>query len=275
MNILLLTNENNEEKQEDLWIAEAFKQDGNSVDIKWIDYDEKLDENYDVILKRNIWFSQDIPLEELQEYEEKANCFSQRLKQKNKKLVNFNGKFDEQGKDYLVELFHKYDEVVPSIDKLEEIDLLPKVEKYLWKPKIGYDGIGQRKIEREDLRKIQLQDAILQPFLELESEVQFYFINRTLQYALEFKPSKIPVYPKAIWYQYSKQEAKIAQKFADLNEELIGIQRIDFLKLKNGELKLIEIEDASPYLDLDCLNKKDRNLFIKHYKEMVYQYNNK
>lgn len=275
MNILLLTNENNEEKQEDLWIAEAFKQDGNSVDIEWIDYDEKLDENYDVILKRNIWFSQDIPLEELQEYEEKANCFSQRLKQKNKKLVNFNGKFDEQGKDYLVELFHKYDEVVPSIDKLEEIDLLPKVEKYLWKPKIGYDGIGQRKIEREDLRKIQLQDAILQPFLELESEVQFYFINRTLQYALEFKPSKIPVYPKAIWYQYSKQEAKIAQKFADLNEELIGIQRIDFLKLKNGELKLIEIEDASPYLDLDCLNKKDRNLFIKHYKEMVYQYNNK
>lgn len=275
MNILLLTNENNEEKQEDLWIAEAFKQDGNSVDIKWIDYDEKLDENYDVILKRNIWFSQDIPLEELQEYEEKSNCFSQRLKQKNKKLVNFNGKFDEQGKDYLVELFHKYDEVVPSIDKLEEIDLLPKVEKYLWKPKIGYDGIGQRKIEREDLRKIQLQDAILQPFLELESEVQFYFINRTLQYALEFKPSKIPVYPKAIWYQYSKQEAKIAQKFADLNEELIGIQRIDFLKLKNGELKLIEIEDASPYLDLDCLNKKDRNLFIKHYKEMVYQYNNK
>lgn len=275
MNILLLTNQNNEEKQEDLWIAEAFERDGHAIDIRWIDYEEELDDNYDVILKRNIWISQDIPLKELQEYERKVDCINKRLKNKNKRLVNFNGKFDEQGKDYLVELFHKYDEVVPSIDNLKEVDLLPKVEKYLLKPKIGYDGIGQRKIMREDLLKIQLEDFILQPFLEFESEVQFYFINHTLQYALEFKPSKIPVYPKAIWYQYSKEEAELAQKFADLNEELIGIQRIDFLKLKNGELKLIEIEDASPYLDLDCLDKENRSLFINHYKKMVYQYNNK
>lgn len=51
MNILLLTNENNEEKSEDLWIAKAFQEDGNKVDIRWIDYDEKLDERYDIILK--------------------------------------------------------------------------------------------------------------------------------------------------------------------------------------------------------------------------------
>lgn len=270
MNILLLTNLNNEEKQEDLWIAEAFRKDGNKVDIQWIDYDEELDDSYDVILKRNIWISQEITQKELQRYEEKAEQLNKRLKNKERNLVNFNGKFDSQGKGYLVDLFNRDYEVIPSIDNLKEIELLPKAEKYLVKPKVGYDGIGQRRVDRGDLTKINIQNYIVQPVIVFASEVQFYFINHELQYALEFKPSKIPVYPDAILYQYHEKEAEMAQKFADLNEDFIGIQRIDFLKLKNGDLKLLEIEDAAPYLDLDCLEIAERNKFINAYKEMIY-----
>lgn len=59
MKILLLTNLKNEESKEDIWIADILKKDGNIVDISWIDYDEKLDEKYDVFIKRNIWLSDD------------------------------------------------------------------------------------------------------------------------------------------------------------------------------------------------------------------------
>lgn len=270
MDILLLTNENNEEKSEDLWIAKSFQEDGNKVDIRWIDYDEKLDDRYDIILKRNTWISQEISIQELQEYEEKSNKLNERLKNKDKILVNFNGKFDANGKEYLVDLFHKNYEVIPSIDNLDEFNLLPKAKKYLLKPKIGYDGIGQRKINREELEEINIQDYIVQPLIEFESEVQFYFINTELQYALEFKPSKVPIYPEAISYKYNKKEIELAQKFADLNDGFVGIQRIDFIKLHNGELKLLEIEDAAPYLDLDSLELKERNKFINSYKEMIY-----
>ena len=64
----------------------------------------------------------------------------------------------------------------------------------------------------------------------------------------------------------------LAQSFANLNNDFVGIQRIDFLKDKNDELLLIEIEDASPYLDLDCLSESDLNNFLKKYKSMVYEY---
>ena len=93
-----------------------------------------------------------------------------------------------------------------------------------------------------------------------------------MQYALEFKPSKVPVYPGAIKYNYNEKEKQIAQKFANLNKQLVGIQRVDFIKLYNNELKLLEIEDAAPYLDLDELELEERTKFLSNYKNMVYGY---
>ena len=60
--------------------------------------------------------------------------------------------------------------------------------------------------------------------------------------------------PFFILYGYNEKEKQIAQEFADLNKQFIGIQRIDFIKLYNGKIKLLEIEDAAPYLDLDQLD---------------------
>lgn len=106
------------------------------------------------------------------------------------------------------------------------------------------------------------------------SEVQFYFIGTKFEYALEFKPTKIPIYPDAVPYIYSQEELEIAMSFAKLNKGLNGIQRIDFIKLEDGKLLLLEIEDSSPYLDLDGVSMETRNKFLEDYKDMVYEYYN-
>ncbi len=150
-----------------------IEKDGNIVDISWIDYDEKLDEEYDVFIKRNIWLSDDYDYEEILKYEEMANKLNNRLRCKNKKLINFNGKFDEQGKDYLVELFNRGYEVIPSINKKEDINKFPETEKYLLKPKIGYDGMEQKVITKREI-----EDAA--PYLDLdqlELEERKKFLN--------------------------------------------------------------------------------------------------
>ena len=70
MKILLLTNLKNEEAKEDKWIADILKKDKNIVDISWIDYDECLDNEYDIFIKRNIWLSDDHNYGEILKYED-------------------------------------------------------------------------------------------------------------------------------------------------------------------------------------------------------------
>lgn len=268
MNILILSNMDDDEKLEDIWLARAFLKDGHKVCISGFDYDERLEEIFDVFIKRNIWFSGE---NERTTSGENIELVNQRIKNKNLPRINFDGGFDANDKTYMVELFKKGYKVVPTIDNLEDINLLQNSEVYLLKPKVGCDGIGQIKVTKEQLKEKFTNNYIMEPFIKFKSEVQFYFINNEFQYALEFKPSKVPIYPVAIKYNYTEKELELAQSFANLNKNFWGIQRIDFLKLENGELKLIEIEDDSPYLDLDCVDIDTRNKFIKNYKEMVYR----
>lgn len=257
---------NNE--KEDIEITNSLKSDGHIVDVKWMDYDENLDDKYDVIIKRNVWTENEKEMPKYFIYKEQLN---KRLIDKNVLKINFNGKFDENDKSYLVDLYKKGYQVVPTINKIEDIDILPKTEKYLLKPKNSYDGIGQIKLNKERLKDTFTDKYIIQPFIIFQSEVQFYFIENKFEYCLEFIPSKIPVYPKPKLYKYTEKELNLARQFANLNDKFIGIQRIDFLKLKNGELKLIEIEDDSPYLDLDCVSGSIKNKFIEDYKDMIYK----
>lgn len=108
--------------------------------------------------------------------------------------------------------------------------------------------------------------------MEFQSEVQFYYIKDKFEYALEFIPSKVPIYPDAIEYNPNENEIKLANEFSKLNGNYYGIQRIDFIKLKDETLLLTEIEDIAPYLDLDCVNEKIKKEFILDYKNMVYEY---
>lgn len=267
MKILIISNTSNEEIEEDIWIAEALAEDSNKVAIVNMNYPEELDNIYDVFIRRNTWYSDE---SKVSSYYRQSNELSKRLKNKNLCLINFNGEFDGKGKRYLCDLYDKNYPVVPTVDGISKINKLTQSDYYILKPINSYDGVGQIKLEKEKIKQKFNEDYIIQPFLNFVSEVQFYFIGTKFEYALEFKPSKVPVYPDAEIYSYTQEELEIAKSFAELNKDLCGIQRIDFMKLSDGKLLLLEIEDTAPYLDLDRVSKEQRNKFLEDYKNMVY-----
>lgn len=267
MNILMISNIDNDEKLEDIWIARELQKDGHKVAIVDKNYDQRLEDIFDIFLLRNAWTT-NAKIDDIKEKEK----FSKRIIAKNLPRINFDGKFDGKGKEYLADLYKNGYQVIPTIDNIDDIKLLKPYDKYMLKLKHSYDGIGQYIVTEKELRKQFNDSYIIQPFMEFESEVQFYYIKEKLEYALEFKPSKVPNYPNAVEYKYNNQELEIANTFAKLNGDYYGIQRIDFIRLKDGTLLLTEIEDISPYLDLDCIDETIRNKFIKDYKEMIYKY---
>lgn len=269
MNILMISNLDDDEKLEDIWLARGFQQDGHKVAIVDKDYDERLEDIFDVFLRRNCWSSSATAKTVRDSYE-----FSKRIISKNLARINFDGKFDGRGKDYLVDLYKRGYKVIPTINNLCEIDSL-NCDKFMLKLKDSYDGIGQMIVNEKELKEKFNSSYIIQPFMEFKSEVQFYYIKDKFEYALEFVPSKVPIYPDAVEYKCSDNELEIANKFAKLNGDYYGIQRIDFIKLENGSLLLTEIEDVGPYLDLDCINEELRSQFIDDYKKMVYDYLNR
>lgn len=263
----MISNIDGDEKLEDIWLARTFQKDGHNVAIVDKNYDEKLEDIFDIFLERNTW-DFNATIENVREKYE----FRKRIIKKNLLRINFDGKYDGSDKKYLVDLFKKGYQVIPSIDSLKDLKLLNNPNKYMLKLKDSYDGIGQLVVDKNDLKQKFDNSYIIQPLMKFKSEVQFYYIKDKFEYALEFIPSKVPIYPDAIKYEYTSKELEIANNFALLNGDYYGIQRIDFIKLEDNTLLLIEIEDISPYLDLDQVDEKTRKKFIMDYKNMVYEY---
>lgn len=267
MNILMISNIDADEKLEDIWLARAFQKDGHKVAIVDKNYDEQLESLFDVFLLRNTWDT-DATIETIKE---KSN-FRRRVINKSLPCINFDGKCDGNSKEYLVHLYKNGYPVIPTVDNMEDLQMIDKCDKFLLKLKDGYDGIGQMVVDKQELKQKYTNSYIIQPFLKFKSEVQFYYIKDKLEYALEFVPGKIPIYPEAIKYIPNENEIELANEFSKLNGNYYGIQRIDFIKLNNENLLLTEIEDIAPYLDLDCVDEETRNRFILDYKNMVYEY---
>lgn len=267
--ILILSNSNNEEYIEDLYIAESFREDGHLVDILWIDYDEKLDSKYDVIIRRNTWVEDE---QETYSYIIKDKILKERLIKKNIKTVNLEG-LDDKGKGYLCELFKKGNKVIPTIDNLDELDKLPYSKEYVLKDSNSFgSGLGQRVVKAEDLQKEFKVGDLIQPKLKFKSEVEFYFVGDQLMYIYEFTPSKYPNYPTPKLIKVSEEEKELAYEFAKVSNLKVGFQRIDFLRLENDELILLEIEDNSPHMNLEILTDSFRKDVLKEYKKNIYQY---
>lgn len=267
MKILMISNIDSDDKLEDLWLARAFKKDGHKVAIVDKNYDENLESLFDIFLLRNTW---DTNANE--ETIKKKSGFRKRVINKNLPRINFDGKYDGTDKEYLVKLYKSGYPVIPTIDKLKDLELLNEYNKFMLKLKDSYDGIGQMIVDRQELEKKFTYSYIIQPYMKFQSEVQFYYVKDKFEYALEFIPSKVPIYPEAKKYLPSKIELELSNKFSSLNGEYYGIQRIDFIKLFDGTLLLTEIEDIAPYLDLDCVDQVVKDKFIIDYKNMVYEY---
>ena len=266
LHILIITNLMNE-LEEDIMLGREFMKDGHNIIFSYLDYDERLDNIYDVIIRRNTWWDDG---SKMVEYYKNDIEFSKRILSKDLCTINFNGNFDATNKDYLVDFFKDDLPVIPSINSYSDINLLGQHDEYLIKPIKGYDGLGQKKVSYEKIKENYTEGDIIQPVIKFQSEIQFYFLNNEFLYSFEFAGSKIPVMPTPTIYECSSNELETAYLFAERNSGFIGIQRIDFVKDMNGKLTLLEIEDHSPVFDLKHLPEGLYQQFISKYKDLVY-----
>lgn len=268
-NILILSNKDNDEFLEDIYIKKAFEKDENNVDMLWVDYDEKLDEKYDVIIRRNTWVEDESKTLYLHENNNKLN---NRLGKKNIKTVNLIG-LDGKGKEYLCKLYKQGKKVVPTISNLEDIEMLGNVNEYVLKDNNSFgSGLGQKFVSKEKLHDEFKDGYLIQPKIKFKSEVQCYFVGDKLLYVFEYTPSKYPDYPEPKLITLTNNQKKLVNAFAKESNLKVGFQRIDFLRLENDEFILLEIEDNSPHMNLEKLDIDFRNKVLKIYKDNIYRY---
>ena len=69
-----------------------------------------------------------------------------------------------------------------SVSTIDEIDLLPKANSYLLKPVNGYGGYGIIESSYDNLINLWNENYVIQPKIDFDSELQFYFIGNKNHY---------------------------------------------------------------------------------------------
>ena len=103
---------------------------------------------------------------------------------------------------------------------------------------------------------------LIQPAIDFEYEVSFYFINGRLEYVL-YAPDNDKRW-ELEKYEFSQDDKEFAEKFIAWNDIENGIQRVDACRTKEGELLLVELEDLNPYRSILELDEKTRDDFMNH-----------
>ncbi len=271
MKILIITNLLNECSVEDVWIANSFAADGHTVKLVNKYYDKSLEDEYDIFIKRYSW------IEDINDFTVGAeeSDYETRILNKNLPRINFDGNFDNKGKHYLSHLYNLGYSVVPTIDTIDDLNKIPACEKFLIKPVNGYASFGIIEVDASNIREYWNKNYVIQPKIDFDSEVQFYFVGGKYQFAQIFTPKKLLSHDNAVFYIPTDKEIELATTFAELNgEEFNGVQRIDFLKV-GDRLLLSELEDDCPYMAIEALEDEGRTSFINAFKEMTYNYYNK
>lgn len=234
---------------------------------------EKLKDYFDLVLcnpKNSESFESDVDLVifrntgPVSEFPDVYDSFVKRVKSNNLKTFNeFCGKADMCGKQYLLDLTLDNFPVIPTIDSMDNFDLLPESERYVIKPKDGADSIGLEFLTKDELFARELDNMLIQPAINFEYEVSFYFINDTLEYAL-YAPDKAKRW-ELKKYDFTKEDLDFAKKFIKWNDIKNGIQRVDACRTQEGELLLVELEDLNPYLSILELGSETREKFLKDF----------
>lgn len=201
-------------------------------------------------------------------FQEEFNALKSSILQKGVLSFNsFDGKGDMLGKNYLLDLTHQKQPVIPTIEKLDDIELLGVTDQYVVKPRIGADSIGMKIMDRHQLKTEDLEGIIVQPFLDFEYEVSFFYLNDEFQYAL-YAPNKSKRWQLKI-YKPDQSDLNFAETFIRWNNMKCGIQRVDACRMKSGELLLVEMEDLNPYLSIDLLPEVKREVFIQNFNNAL------
>lgn len=169
------------------------------------------------------------------------------------------GRADMAGKQYLVDLTERGYPVIPTVDRREHLDKLPDKEEYVVKPKAGADSHGLKFVKRDEIG--DEEGVLIQPKIDFEYEVSFYYVDHEFQYAL-YAPD-----PAQRWelvpYEPSAEDLEFAESFIEWNGLEHGIQRVDACRTRRGDLLLVELEDLNPYLSLDRIPERTREAFTK------------
>ncbi|WP_337994011.1 hypothetical protein [Paenibacillus sp. KACC 21273] len=201
----------------------------------------------------------------------KYEAFRKRVIAKHLNTYNsLDGKADMNGKEYLIELTNAQLPVIPTIDTIDHLDKLPQGHMYIIKPKDGADSVGLKFVEKDKLVeevKAHSKDTLIQPLINFEYEVSFYFIDKQFQYAL-YAPDKDKRW-ELKEYTPTDKDLHFAKRFIEWNNIHWGIQRIDACRNEQGELLLVELEDLNPYLSLLELSEEKRNNFVEVMKDSL------
>lgn len=174
------------------------------------------------------------------------------------------GKADMAGKQYLLDLFARGYPVIPTVERLADLERLPRAERYVVKPKTGCDSQGLERVARAELARRDLTGMLVQPLVDFAYEVSFYFVDDVLRYALRTPDSGERW--KLQRYEPAAADIAFARRFVAWNALAHGIQRVDACRTRAGELLLVEVEDHNPYLSLDLLDDAAREAFVASVK---------
>lgn len=248
--------------EEDLFITSKLIEEFDLVICNPKNMDA-FNDNFDLIIFRNAG--------PVANFKEEYNKFRQKIKSNNLKTYNsFDGKGDMNGKDYLTQLTNLNYPVIKTIDSINNFDKLPNVDKYVIKPKDGADSIGIEILSKDEVfDKVSSKDTntLIQPAINFEYEVSFYYINKEFQYAL-YAPDKSRRW-ELVEYNPTKEDLDFAMKFIEWNNIEHGIQRVDACRDEKGKLLLVELEDLNPYLSILELKDSIRDNFIESLKKSI------
>ena len=205
------------------------------------------------------------------EYQEAYDAFRARATEIGARVYNqLCGKADMAGKQYLIDLSAAGHPVIPTVDRVADLHLLPDTDRYVVKPKLGADSIGLRVVPADQLRESADGDVLVQPCVDFAYEVSFYFVDHDFQYAL-YAP-----HTDQRWqlepYEPTRDDLEFAQRFIDWNGIDHGIQRVDACRAPGGELLLVELEDLNPYLSLDAVAETHRDAFVESMKASLRKF---
>lgn len=251
--LLYLTNLENGDPEEDLYLAEHFKKVAQVVLSHPLQCRPLL-ADVDGIIIRNAWPTHAYKDEWLQLIDTFAH---QQLRTYNP----LSGKGDMHGKSYVEELFLKDFPVIPTVLSAQHLDRLSPSEFYWTKPIWGCDGSGAAKMTRSELLERSPQNTVIQPFVKFCEEPSAFFIDNEFAYGIK-TTHRLNDLHFQLWHP-SADEIELAKRFVEWNKLPYGLQRIDFVRLETGKLLLTEIEDNCPFLYLLDIPEKERLIIIE------------
>ncbi|MFH7340260.1 hypothetical protein [Streptomyces hygroscopicus] len=194
-------------------------------------------------------------------YQQAYDAFRARALERGSRVYNpVTGKADMAGKRYLLDLTAAGYPVIPTVDRVEDLHRLPAAHRYVVKPRLGADSLGLRIVPASRVDAHAGDDVLIQPHVDFDYEVSFYFVDDDFQYAL-YAPD-----PRRRWelkpYAATAADLEFARRFVDWNDLGHGIQRVDACRAPDGGLLLVELEDLNPYLSLEALPEADRDAFV-------------